>query len=93
MNATTNGTDPSREVDDVGDWDIHNSAATHGSGGKCSHGIILPLTDESAWNVGTRAFLYLVGLLYCFIGVAIVADVFMESIERITSKTKKVGPL
>lgn len=30
------------------------------------------------------------GLMYCFMGVAIVADVFMSAIEKITSKTKKV---
>lgn len=37
-----------------------------------------------------RALLYLMGLLYCFLGVAIIADIFMGSIEKITSKTRKV---
>ena len=33
-----------------------------------------------------RAILYMIGLGYCFLGVAIIADVFMSSIEKITSK-------
>merc|ERR1711936_562410 len=33
---------------------------------------------------------YLVGLLYSFLGVSIVADIFMCAIEKITSKTKKI---
>eukprot|EP00003_Mantamonas_plastica_P001841 TRINITY_DN1131_c0_g1_i6.p1 TRINITY_DN1131_c0_g1~~TRINITY_DN1131_c0_g1_i6.p1 ORF type:complete len:536 (+),score=164.87 TRINITY_DN1131_c0_g1_i6:24-1610(+) len=43
------------------------------------------LTDPTA-----RTILYLFGLLYCFLGVAIIADVFMSAIEHITSKTKVV---
>ena len=37
-----------------------------------------------------RISLYLAGLLYSFIGVFIVADIFMCSIDSITSTTKKV---
>jgi solute carrier family 8 (sodium/calcium exchanger) len=29
-------------------------------------------------------------MLYCFLGIAIIADIFMCSIEKITSATKKV---
>lgn len=29
-------------------------------------------------------------LLYCFMGVAIIADIFMGAIEKITSTTRKV---
>ena len=36
-----------------------------------------------------RISLYLAGLLYSFIGVFIVADIFMCSIDSITSTTKK----
>ncbi|KAH3861749.1 sodium/calcium exchanger 3-like isoform X4 [Dreissena polymorpha] len=54
----------------------------------CSYkGIILPLVSEYTWSVGGRAFLYLVGMLWVFLAVAIIADVFMCAIERITSKT------
>lgn len=39
---------------------------------------------------GFRAFLYFFALLYSFLGVSIVADIFMCAIEKITSKTKKI---
>jgi len=55
-----------------------------------SEGLLLPFVSEYTWPEGVRAFLYCVGLLYCFMGVAIIADIFMGSIEKITSKTKKV---
>ncbi|CAK9024361.1 unnamed protein product [Durusdinium trenchii] len=55
-------------------------------------GLFLPLFGdaEQVWPSGLRGFLYLIGLLWTFIGVAIVADVFMSSIETITSKKKRV---
>ncbi|KAK4011358.1 hypothetical protein OUZ56_020474 [Daphnia magna] len=56
----------------------------------CSQGLILPLINEFTWSVEMRAFLYLLGLLYCFMGVAIIADIFMGAIEKITSTTRKV---
>lgn len=57
-------------------------------GGK---GLILPLfrDSEQDWPNELRIVLYLVGLLWFFMGVAIVADVFMGAIERITSKRKR----
>nr|XP_054763866.1 sodium/calcium exchanger 2-like [Lytechinus pictus] len=55
-----------------------------------SLGLILPLTDESGWNHGFRSFIYLFGLLWSFMGVAIIADIFMCAIEVITSLTKKL---
>jgi solute carrier family 8 (sodium/calcium exchanger) len=45
---------------------------------------------ENEWPRGFRAILYLVGLLWMFLGVAIVADIFMGAIERITSQKKRV---
>eukprot|EP00928_Gymnodinium_smaydae_P048739 TRINITY_DN3262_c0_g2_i2.p1 TRINITY_DN3262_c0_g2~~TRINITY_DN3262_c0_g2_i2.p1 ORF type:complete len:858 (-),score=206.78 TRINITY_DN3262_c0_g2_i2:71-2584(-) len=53
-----------------------------------SDGIVLPLggkfeADLPDW---LQAIFYLVGLLWCFMGVAIIADVFMGAIETITSK-------
>merc|ERR1719265_473078 len=55
-------------------------------------GLLLPIfADENEeWNDQMRAVLYLIGLLWCFMGVAIVADVFMAAIEQITSKKKRV---
>ncbi|XP_035695501.1 sodium/calcium exchanger 3-like isoform X6 [Branchiostoma floridae] len=54
-------------------------------------GIILPIFVEATWPIALRAFLYLFAMLYCFMGVAIIADVFMCSIEVITSKTKTIS--
>lgn len=50
-------------------------------------GLFFPLfADEHDWNTGLRAILYLVGLIWTFLGVGIIADVFMGAIEVITSK-------
>ena len=58
---------------------------------KCSNvGLVMPFVNEYTWPVGLRAFLYLVALLWCFLGVAIIADTFMVAIEKITSKTRIV---
>lgn len=57
----------------------------------CSQGfLILPAINEYTWSIGARAGLYFIGLLWCFLGVAHIADVFMAAIERITSKTRTV---
>jgi len=52
------------------------------------HGLFLPLGRdwENSLPEAFRAILYMIGLGYCFLGVAIIADVFMSSIEKITSK-------
>ncbi len=52
--------------------------------------LLLPIFNESTWSPGARAFLYLLTLLWCFLGVSIGADLFMCAIETITSKTKKI---
>ncbi|XP_050390892.1 sodium/calcium exchanger 3 isoform X2 [Patella vulgata] len=56
----------------------------------CSEALLLPIISEATWNPGVRAFLYILALLWCFLAVAIIADVFMCSIEKITSKTRKI---
>jgi len=45
---------------------------------------------EAGWPTPVKICLYLLGLLYCFLGVAIIADVFMSAIERITSVKKQI---
>ncbi|KAF2361476.1 Sodium/calcium exchanger membrane region [Trinorchestia longiramus] len=66
-----------------------NESALHNY--KCSdRGLLLPIVSEYTWSEEVRATLYFIGLLYCFLGVSIIADIFMGSIEKITSKTKKV---
>ncbi|EKX51107.1 hypothetical protein GUITHDRAFT_103027 [Guillardia theta CCMP2712] len=49
---------------------------------------IFPMEYE--WDRGFRAFLYLVGLLWSFLGVSVLSDVFMTGIERVTNSTRKV---
>ena len=53
-------------------------------------GILLPLINESIWGSGFRTILYLVGLLWSFMAIALVADAFMCAIEVITSQTTEV---
>ena len=58
---------------------------------RCSDkGVVMPFVNEYTWNLNFRRFIYLVGLLWCFLGVAIIADVFMCAIEKITSKTRRI---
>ncbi|KAK6170125.1 hypothetical protein SNE40_018596 [Patella caerulea] len=56
----------------------------------CSEALLLPIISEATWSPGVRAFLYILALLWCFLAVAIIADIFMCSIEKITSKTRKI---
>ena len=60
-----------------------------------SGGLVLPLfgDDELEWGRTVLGILYFLGMIWAFMGVGIVADVFMEGIETITSQTKKIkGP-
>ena len=58
---------------------------------QCSDvGLLLPFVNEYTWPVGVRAGIYLFGLLWSFMAVSIVADVFMRAIETITSKTRTI---
>lgn len=58
-------------------------------GGK---GNLLPAfgDNEQEWPRALRVVLYAIGLAWTFMGVAIVADVFMGAIECITSKKRRV---
>lgn len=55
-------------------------------------GLVFPLGGETErlWDPRLKGLLYGTGLLYSFIGVSIVADIFMAAIERVTSKKKRV---
>ena len=46
--------------------------------------------NEYLWSPGLRGFLYGVGLIWAFFGVAILSDAFMAGIETITGTTKIV---
>mmetsp|Transcript_8082 Transcript_8082/g.18916 ORF Transcript_8082/g.18916 Transcript_8082/m.18916 type:complete len:867 (+) Transcript_8082:186-2786(+) len=55
-------------------------------------GLLLPILGdtEQDWPTGVRIILYLLGLFWTFLGVAIVADVFMGAIEKVVSKKKRL---
>lgn len=55
----------------------------------CDSWILLP--GENLWNDGIRGFLYIIAMLWTFIGIAIASDIFMMSIETITAKKRKIS--
>jgi len=56
----------------------------------CSGGMFLPFfPGEMMWNKGPHLFIYFITMIMSFLGIAIIADVFMAAIETITSKTMK----
>jgi len=69
--------------------------AEEGTGINCDEGLLIPLwpgtDDMSSGDRFGRGLLYAVLMLYLFIGVAIVSDKFMESIEMITAQEKEVS--
>jgi len=54
-------------------------------------GWVIPVfgQDEQNWPDGLRKVLYIFGILYCFMGVAVVSDMFCNAVERITSETRE----
>lgn len=62
---------------------------------QCRDGISLPVwttpgnNDGTAW-IAARAFVYLVVMFYFFLGISIISDRFMASIEIITSQEKEI---
>jgi len=60
----------------------------------CQPGIMLPIwqpIDNISWmDRAARAAVYLLALVYLFLGVSIIADRFMSSIEVITSSEREV---
>ncbi|XP_038144205.1 sodium/calcium exchanger 1-like isoform X2 [Cyprinodon tularosa] len=64
-----------------------------GGSNKCIEGVILPLwkpENPPFADRMARATIYFVGLFYMFLGVSIIADRFMASIEVITSQERKI---
>ncbi|XP_045593302.1 sodium/calcium exchanger 1 isoform X13 [Procambarus clarkii] len=62
--------------------------------GNCVDGLIVPLwSPQDNLTIGdrvARAIVYFVAMVWLFIGVSIIADRFMGSIEKITSQEKEV---
>ncbi|XP_078724390.1 sodium/calcium exchanger 3 isoform X5 [Lampetra fluviatilis] len=66
---------------------------TCGGSYKCKEGIMLPIWFPENPSLGdkvARAIVYFVALVYMFLGVSIIADRFMASIEVITSQEREV---
>ncbi|TDG99875.1 hypothetical protein EPR50_G00198700 [Perca flavescens] len=63
------------------------------SGDPCQEGVVLPVWYPQNPSVGdkvARAIVYFVALIYMFLGMSIIADRFMSSIEVITSQEKEI---
>lgn len=59
----------------------------------CKRGVILPIWEPQDPSFGdkiARATVYFVAMVYMFLGVSIIADRFMSSIEVITSQEKEI---
>ncbi|OXB74872.1 UNVERIFIED_CONTAM: hypothetical protein H355_017147 [Colinus virginianus] len=59
----------------------------------CKEGVILPIWYPENPSLGdkiARVIVYFVALIYMFLGVSIIADRFMASIEVITSQEKEI---
>ena len=60
----------------------------------CQRGIMLPIWQPieniSMMDRAARAVVYLLALVYLFLGVSIIADRFMSAIEVITSSEREV---
>ncbi len=72
----------------------NNTEDTLSTGINCGDGLIVPIWrpyDNLSFGdrVG-RGILYTLFMIYLFIGVSIVSDRFMESIEMITAQEKEV---
>ncbi|XP_047207405.1 sodium/calcium exchanger 1b isoform X3 [Girardinichthys multiradiatus] len=60
---------------------------------QCTNGVVLPVWEPQNPSFGdkvARATVYFVALVYMFLGVSIIADRFMASIEVITSQEKEI---
>uniref|UniRef100_A0A8C3UT60 Solute carrier family 8 member A2 n=1 Tax=Catharus ustulatus TaxID=91951 RepID=A0A8C3UT60_CATUS len=75
------------------------AAASDGANGtcrgsaRCQPGVLLPVwqpDEPAAGDKAARAIVYFVAMMYLFLGVSIIADRFMASIEVITSREKEI---
>ncbi|XP_041568406.2 sodium/calcium exchanger 2 isoform X1 [Taeniopygia guttata] len=75
------------------------AAAAEGANGtcrgsaRCQPGVLLPVwqpDEPAAGDKAARAIVYFVAMMYLFLGVSIIADRFMASIEVITSREKEI---
>ncbi|KAG8444098.1 hypothetical protein GDO86_009329 [Hymenochirus boettgeri] len=79
------------ETTTVADSENHTDSCTGSY--YCKEGVILPVWEPQNPSFGdkiARATVYFVAMVYMFLGVSIVADRFMSSIEVITSQEKEI---
>ncbi|KAI5625810.1 solute carrier family 8 (sodium/calcium exchanger), member 4b isoform X1, partial [Silurus asotus] len=77
----------------AGSHDLTSSRANCSQGDVCTEGVILPVWNPQNPSVGdkvARAIVYFVAMVYMFLGMSIIADRFMSSIEVITSQEKEI---
>ena len=70
-----------------------NETSSCGGSHECKPGVIFPVwlpQNPPFGEMLARAIIYFVGLFYMFLGVSIIADRFMASIEVITSQEKQI---
>jgi len=83
-----------RGASEEDDEDAENSEETEKDDGKCEPGLLLPVwlpqDDLSTGDRFARGLAYFLAMIYMFIGVSIISDRFMASIEVITSKEKEI---
>ncbi|XP_042355466.1 sodium/calcium exchanger 1-like [Plectropomus leopardus] len=73
--------------------DTGSTPANCSSEDNCSDGVVLPMWNPQNPAVGdkvARAIVYFAALIYMFLGMSIIADRFMSSIEVITSQEKEI---
>ncbi|XP_043108376.1 sodium/calcium exchanger 1a isoform X5 [Puntigrus tetrazona] len=91
MPATAGSSKSSLDVD--ASPNKNTSHETCGGSFECKEGVILPIWTPENPSFGdklARATVYFVGMFYMFLGVSIIADRFMASIEVITSQEKEI---
>ncbi|TRY54464.1 hypothetical protein DNTS_009181, partial [Danionella cerebrum] len=73
--------------------DLEQSSSNCSLKDVCTDGVLLPMWNPQNPSVGdkvARAIVYLVALVYMFLGMSIIADRFMTAIEVITSQEKEI---
>ncbi|XP_061816388.2 sodium/calcium exchanger 1-like isoform X1 [Nerophis lumbriciformis] len=76
-----------------GSVQAHSPQNCSAGGDPCQDGVLLPVWNPQNPSVGdkvARAIVYFVALVYMFLGMSIIADRFMSSIEVITSQEKEI---
>ncbi|XP_056590484.1 sodium/calcium exchanger 1a [Triplophysa dalaica] len=89
--ASAGGSQSSLDVDTSSNET--SAQETCGGSNECKEGVVLPIwlpLNPPFGDKLARATVYFVGLVYMFLGVSIIADRFMASIEVITSQEKEI---